>query len=94
VNAADDPVIAGLRREIEDVDRAILAAVNRRLELVARLKREKSDRGLEFLDPEREAWLRDELARANAGPLSAEGVEQLLAAILALTKDEVRRSGL
>ena len=94
MNAADDPVIAGLRREVEDVDRAILAAVNRRLELVARLKREKSDRGLEFLDPEREAWLRDELVRANAGPLSQEGVEQLLAAILSLTKDEVSRSGL
>jgi chorismate mutase len=93
VNAADDPVIAGLRLEVEAVDRAILAAVNRRLELVARLKREKSDRGLAFLDPERETWLRDELVRANAGPLSQEGVERLLAAILELTKDEVGRAG-
>jgi chorismate mutase len=91
VSAADDPVIAGLRRQVEEIDREILAAVNRRIQLVARLKREKDDRGIGFLDPQREAWLHGELLRANEGPLSREGVEELLAAILALTKDEVAR---
>jgi chorismate mutase len=88
----DDRVIAELRDQVAEVDRVILDAVNRRLELVARLKREKEKRGIGFLDPDREAWLLDQLTRSNRGPLSSQGVEQLLSAVLALTKDEVRRA--
>ena len=87
-----DRVIAELRDQVAEVDRAILDAVNRRLELVARLKREKEERGIGFLDPVREAWLLDQLTRSNQGPLSGQGVEQLLSAVLALTKDEIRRA--
>jgi chorismate mutase len=88
----DDRVIAELRDQVAEVDRAILDAVNRRLELVARLKREKEERGIGFLDPDREAWLLDQLTRSNRGPLSRQGVEQLLSAVLTLTKDEVSRA--
>jgi len=88
----DDRVIAELRDQVAEVDRAILAAVNRRLELVALLKRAKEERGIGFLDPDREAWLLGQLTQSNGGPLSDEGVECLLSAVLSLTKDEIRRA--
>jgi Chorismate mutase type II len=80
---AVDPVVRDLRGEISEIDRAIVAAVNVRLELVARLKRYKESQGLPFLD----------LAGANAGPLSDEGLRDLVAALLELTKREVARDG-
>jgi chorismate mutase len=90
---AVDPVVRDLRGEISEIDRAIVAAVNMRLELVARLKRYKESQGLPFLDPERERQLVHELAGANAGPLSDEGLRDLVAALLELTKREVARDG-
>jgi chorismate mutase/prephenate dehydratase len=82
--------IDAYRREIGVLDREILAAVNRRLELVAELKRWKDERGLPFVDPEREAQLLDELAAANGGPLSDDGVRALFVELLALIKRELR----
>ena len=41
--------------EITAIDREIFAAVNRRLDAVARLKRHKDEHGLAFVDPNREA---------------------------------------
>ena len=90
---APDPVVRDLRGEISELDRAIVAAVNARLELVARLKQYKELQGLPFVDPERERQLVEELARANAGPLSEEGLRNLCAALLELTKREVAREG-
>ena len=91
--AGVDPVVRDLRSEISEVDRAIVASVNTRLELVARLKRHKELHGLPFLDPDRERQLVEELARANAGPLSDDGLRDLYAALLELTKREVGRDG-
>ena len=82
--------IDAYRREIGVLDREILAAVNRRLELVAELQRWKDERGLPFVDPEREAQLLDELAAANGGPLSDDGVRALFVELLALIKRELR----
>jgi chorismate mutase len=67
-------------------------AINTRLKLVARLKRYKEERGLEFVDLEREEWMLNYLLRANRGPLSAEGLRELFMKILDLTKREVGRS--
>ncbi len=86
-----DPVIRQLRQRISDNDRAIVDAINTRLELVARIKRVKEDRGLEFVDPEREEWMVRYLERANRGPLSAEGLREIFEEILELTKREVTR---
>jgi chorismate mutase len=90
---APDPVVRDLRGEISEIDRAIVAAVNARLELVARLKRYKESQGLPFVDPERERQLVEELARGNTGPLSEEGLRDLCAALLELTKREVVLDG-
>jgi chorismate mutase len=67
-------------------------AINARLKLVARLKRYKEERGLDFVDLEREEWMLNYLLRANRGPLSADGLRELFTEILDLTKREVARS--
>lgn len=94
VNGSDatDPLIRQLREQLADNDIRILDALNTRLELVARLKRVKAERGIGFLDPAREEWLLQYLARANRGPLSAEGLRELYTELLDLTKREVERT--
>jgi chorismate mutase len=78
-----------LRAQISALDREVLDALNRRLELVARLKHYKEETGLAFLDPERERQMLAELRAVNVGRLSDEGVEVLLRALLDLTKAEL-----
>jgi chorismate mutase len=87
----DPDPLAELRARIGENDRAIVAAVNERLRLVDELWQVKQRHGAERLDPERERRLRDELARANAGPLSATGLDALVDELLALTKRELDR---
>jgi 3-deoxy-7-phosphoheptulonate synthase / chorismate mutase len=84
-----DPVVETLRARISALDREVLDAFNRRLELVAELKRHKQERGLDFVDLDRERRMLEELRAANRGPLSDEGVAVLLHALLDLTKREV-----
>ena len=80
---ATDPRIRAAPRRALGQRLKIVEAVNVRLELVARLKRVKEERGLDFLDPAREEWLLQHLADANAGPLTAEGLRELHAELLA-----------
>ena len=87
-----DPLIKQLREQISDTDRAIVDLVNRRLKLVAQIKRYKESRGMDFVDPDREQWMLNYLQRANRGPLSRGGVEELLHGILDLAKREVARA--
>ena len=77
-----------LREQVSENDRAIVEAINRRLELVAEIKRYKETNGIEFLDPGREAWLLEDLRAANRGPLSDEGLQRLLRELLDLSKRE------
>ncbi len=84
-----DPIIRQLREAISDNDRKLVDALNKRLELVARLKRYKESRGIGFVDPEREEWILSYLQRANRGPMSTEGLREFFTQILDLTKREV-----
>ena len=86
-----DPVIRQLREQLSDNDVKIVEAINARLKLVARLKRVKEERGIGFLDPAREEWMLQYLARANRGPLSSEGLREIYLELLDLTKREVAR---
>ncbi|HEU5207397.1 MAG TPA: chorismate mutase [Gaiellaceae bacterium] len=88
-----DPTVQRLRDEISQLDRSILEAVNGRLELVAALRRHKQEVGLPFLDPDRERQLLADLASANSGPLSEEGLRELFSELLDLTKREVAGDG-
>lgn len=85
----DDEHIAKVRREISDVDRALLELVNKRLRLVAGLKRYKEEHGIGFVDLSREEWMLQYLHRMNRGPLSAEGLSELYHGLLELMKREV-----
>jgi chorismate mutase len=87
----NDPLIRQLREQISDADRTIIEAVNVRLKLVSRLKQYKESRGMSFVDPEREEWMLNYLTRANRGPLSAEGLQEIFSEVLDLTKREVGR---
>jgi chorismate mutase len=92
VSSESDPVIRQLREQLSDNDVRIVEAINTRLQLVARLKRVKEQRGIGFLDPAREEWMLQYLTRANRGPLSAEGLSEIYHELLDLTKREVTRS--
>ena len=89
---ANDPVIRQLREQLSDNDVKIVDALNARLKLVARLKRVKEERGIDFLDPAREEWMLQFLTRANRGPLSPEGLREIYTELLDLTKREVGRA--
>jgi chorismate mutase / prephenate dehydratase len=84
-----DDVVAGLRKEIDAIDREIVGLVNRRIETVARLKRHKETHGIAFVDPRREEAIADERVRENRGPLSEAGLRAFYAELLALTKREL-----
>ncbi len=84
-----DPIIRQLREQISDNDRRLMEALNKRLELVARLKKYKESRGIGFVDPEREEWMLQYLQRANKGPVSGEALREFFGQVLDLTKREV-----
>jgi chorismate mutase/prephenate dehydratase len=81
--------LAAFRDEINAVDRELLGAVNRRLELVRRLHEYKVAEGLPLRDAAREESLVRELQEANAGPLSEGGVAGLFGFVLELTRGEL-----
>jgi chorismate mutase len=89
VDPSQDPVIRQLRQQVSDNDRALIEAINTRLRLVTKLKQYKEEHGIEFVDPEREEWMLRDITRANRGPLSQQGLEEIYAAILDLTKREL-----
>ena len=89
VNPQTDRLIQELRAQISDNDRAIVRALNKRIELVTRLKKHKESQGLEFVDPQQEDAILRDLSRANRGPLSQNGLRELYREILDLTKREV-----
>ena len=90
MNPQTDRLIQELRSQISDNDRAIVRALNKRVELVARLKRYKESQGIEFVDPQQEEAILRDLGRANRGPVSQDGLRELYKAILELTKKEVQ----
>ena len=84
-----DPVIRQMRAEISDTDRALVEQINKRLRLVARLKEYKDSHGVDFVDPARGSPAAGPGSSTPRGPLSAEGLKEIYAEILAMTKREV-----
>jgi chorismate mutase len=84
-----DPVIRQFREKISDNDLKIVELINKRLKMVAQLKTYKEDHRVEFFDPDREQWMHTFVARANKGPLSSAGLDDIYAHLLALTKQEL-----
>jgi chorismate mutase len=78
-----------IRRQIAVNDEAMITALNRRLALVSELWQLKAELGLEVTDPGREQRLREHLAGRNAGPLTREGLDEIVTLLLDLTKREL-----
>jgi chorismate mutase/prephenate dehydratase len=83
-----DPVLRDFRDQIAATDVELIAVVNKRVELVRRLKEHKAASGLDFVDRAQEERLVDRLAEANQGPLSEDGLRALYQALLELVKRE------
>jgi chorismate mutase len=90
-NETTDRTLQAFRAQITELDREIVAAVNRRIELVRELHEYKGEQGLPVRDLERERRLVELLAESNEGPLSREGLESLVEFVLALVREENSR---
>jgi len=77
-----------LRAQVTDNDREIVEAINKRLELVAQIKRYKAENGIAFVDPGRGSSAAAPRATPPRGPLSDEGLERILEELLDLSKRE------
>jgi chorismate mutase len=84
-----DPVLRELRERVTEIDRAILEAVNERIEVVEEIVRHKKSTGYPLHDAGREESMLLALRRANGGKLTDEGVAELQAALLYLTKRQL-----
>jgi len=91
VTSTADSYVNTTRDEIAALDVRLLATINSRIRKVAELHRYKEEHGIALVDPEREAWLVGYLKDVNSGPLSDEGVEELITFVLELVKRQVAR---
>lgn len=82
-----------MREAIIDNDLRLLQVVNRRLELVSRLRAYKAEHDMPFVDEARERWMHRYLAGANPGPVTEAGLMALYDEVLALTKRESAEAG-
>ena len=87
-----DSVIQDYRRRIDEIDRGIVEALHRRVELVKELKAYKETQGLDFLDAAREERVLAQWS-GEGGPASPEGLREMGRTILEWTKREVARGG-
>ena len=81
--------VTDAREAIDAIDRSLLTAVNRRLELVRKLHEHKRATGTPLRDPAREQAMIAGLQSRNEGPLSEEGVAELVHFVLRLTRKEL-----
>ena len=90
---SNDQVVERFRDEITALDVRLVSTINARIDAVKALAEYKAEHAIAFVDPEREAALVAHLKAVNGGPLSDGGLEELIAFVLALVKDEVKAGG-
>jgi chorismate mutase len=81
-----DAVMRQMRDAIIDNDLKILAAINARFTLTARLEAYARQIDREGLTPEREELMLRYLKGANRGPLSDEGLREIYGRLLDITR--------
>lgn len=74
--------IKGLRKKIDEIDREVLDALNRRSRVVLDIARIKRKEKVRFYSPEREREVIERLTSLNKGPLSAEALKSIYREIL------------
>lgn len=85
----DDAEVNAIREEIGAADRAFVELVNRRVELVQRMKARKEQIGAGWVDPAREQRMLDWIASINQGPVSDETLVALYRQLVAGCKHDV-----
>jgi len=75
-----------LRREVDELDDAILDLLNRRAAKVIEIGRVKEREGGEVFDPARERQVLDRLASASPGPLSEQALRDIFAAVFSANR--------
>ena len=89
---ADDQTLAGLRAQIEEADREILAAFLHRLDVARQVRRHKEEHGYAFVDAGREQELLDRwIARRGRRAARRDGARSSSQTVLALSKREAAR---
>ena len=73
-SATPNPELLALRERIDNVDRELLALLNRRAQLALEVGEVKKREGSVVFRPEREAQVIDGLKADNAGPLKSESI--------------------
>jgi len=76
--------IADIRREVDEVDAALLELLNARARHVIEIGRLKQRDSGPVFDPAREQQILDRLSALNRGPLTAEAIREVFAAIFAV----------
>ena len=79
--------LQSLRREIDEIDRQLLALLARRMRLVLRVGDYKREHEIPVYDPERERAILDRLAAHAPSPLTADSVKRVFERLI----DESRR---
>jgi chorismate mutase/prephenate dehydratase len=88
---ASDPALQALRAKIDEVDRELLALLNRRAGLAQEVGELKKQAGGIVFRPEREAQVIDGLKAANGGPLQPESVAPIWREIMSACRALERR---
>jgi chorismate mutase len=83
-----DAVVRQMRDALIDNDLKILAAVNARLTLAARLDAYARQNDRDGLTPAREEWMLRYLEGANRGPITGEGLRILYECLTDITRRE------
>ena len=88
---ADSDTLAGLRRQLDDVDEQMTALLARRLTLAGEIGRVKAAQGLPVLDEAREAAVL--ASRGDLLPQRRAQVERLFRLLMAESREEQERHG-
>jgi chorismate mutase/prephenate dehydratase len=78
--------VADLRRELDAIDREILAAINRRAAVAQQIGKAKQTEQRSVYDPRREAEVLDRAATDNRGPLSGQSVRTIFRELISATR--------
>jgi chorismate mutase/prephenate dehydratase len=84
--AGSKETVVDLRRQLDAVDREILAAINRRAAIAQRIGHAKQTNGQPVYDARREAEVLDRAATANPGPMGAESVRTIFRELVSATR--------
>ncbi len=84
---ASTALLTETRNEIEAIDKDLFQLVSRRMEVAAKIGEIKHQLGLPVNDPVREAELKARIKQVVAGELEPRHVDQLLEALMAMSKE-------